>query len=58
MKNAELAQKVICAVVPKISGKRTCICANALQYALITDRKSIPEETKQQLDLLVGKYLK
>lgn len=58
MKNAELAKKVIRAVVPKISGERTCICSNALQYALITDRKSIPEETKQQLDLLVGKYLK
>lgn len=57
MKNAELAKKVIRAVVPKISGERTCICANALQYALITDRKSIPEEAKQQLDLLVGKYL-
>ncbi|GAK60335.1 5'-methylthioadenosine phosphorylase [Candidatus Vecturithrix granuli] len=58
MKNAELAKKVIRSVIPNISGERTCICANALQYALITDRKSIPEETKQRLDLLVGKYLK
>jgi 5'-methylthioadenosine phosphorylase len=58
MKNAELAKKVIQAVVPNISGQRTCICSNALQYALITDRSKIPEDTKQRLDLLVGKYLK
>jgi 5'-methylthioadenosine phosphorylase len=58
MKNAELAKRIIQAVVPKIRGERNCICANALQYALITDRKTIPEETKRKLDLLVGKYLK
>ncbi len=58
MKNAALAKKIIQTVVPKISGERTCVCANALQYALITDRNLIPEETKQKLDLLVGKYLK
>ncbi len=57
MKNAALAKKVIQSVVPKITGKRTCICANALQYALITDRSMIPEETKKKLDILVGKYL-
>ena len=57
-KNASLAKKVIQAVVPKIKMERTCICANALQYALITDRSLIPAETKQKLDLLVGKYLK
>lgn len=58
MKNAELAKKVIQSVVPKIAERRTCICANALQYALITDRSAIPEDAKQHLDLLVGKYLK
>ena len=58
MKNAALAKKVIQAVIPKIKGARTCICANALQFALITDRSMIPAETKQKLDLLVGKYSK
>lgn len=57
MKNAALAEKVIQSLVPKIKGERTCLCANALQYALITDRSMIPEATKQKLDLLVGKYL-
>jgi len=58
MKNAALAKKIVQTVVPKISEERSCVCANALQYALITDRSLIPEETKQKLDLLVGKYLK
>lgn len=58
MKNAALAKKVIQALVPKIKGERNCLCANALQYALITDRSIIPEVTKQKLDLIVGKYLK
>jgi 5'-methylthioadenosine phosphorylase len=57
LKNAELAQAVIRRVVPKIGGERTCVCANALQYALITDRAAIPAATKAKLDLLVGKYL-
>jgi 5'-methylthioadenosine phosphorylase len=57
MKNAELAKQAIQKVVPKIAAERTCVCANALQYALITDRAAIPEATKQKLDLLVGKYL-
>ena len=52
-----MLKQAIQKVVPKIAAERTCVCANALQYALITDRSVIPEERKQKLDLLVGKYL-
>jgi 5'-methylthioadenosine phosphorylase len=57
MKNAELAKQVIQKAVSNIARERTCLCANALQYALITDRSVVAEDTKQKLDLLVGKYL-
>jgi 5'-methylthioadenosine phosphorylase len=57
IKNAALAKKVIQAVVPLMQRARTCICANALQNAIITDRSQIPAETKQKLNLLIGKYL-
>lgn len=57
MNNAALAKKVIQAIVPKIAAERTCLCANALEYALITDRSMIPEATRQKLDIIVGKYL-
>jgi 5'-methylthioadenosine phosphorylase len=36
---------------------RTCTCATAMQHAIITDRAVIPAETRQKLDLIVGKYL-
>jgi hypothetical protein len=28
-----------------------------MQYAVITDRKAIPEKAKADLDILIGKYL-
>jgi 5'-methylthioadenosine phosphorylase len=37
--------------------ERTCACGAALQNAILTDRKTIPEDTRRKLDLLVGKYL-
>lgn len=57
MKNAALAKKIVQTVVPRIAATRTCVCANALQFALLTDRSMIPDATKQKLALLVGKYL-
>lgn len=38
--------------------KRDCICANALQYALITNKKLIPEKTKKDLAPIIGKYIR
>ena len=57
-KNAALAKRVIQAVVPRISAERACVCASALQYALLTNPSVIPAETRAKLDLLVKKYLK
>jgi 5'-methylthioadenosine phosphorylase len=55
--NAEHAAKVVAATVASMPEARTCKCGAALEHALITDRKAIPEETRQKLDLIVGKYL-
>jgi len=43
------------AAMPK--GERSCACASALKYAILTDRKVIPAETRQKLSLLLEKYL-
>lgn len=56
-KNAENAAKVVKAAVAAMPAARGCRCGAALEHALITDRALIPEETKQKLELLVGKYL-
>jgi 5'-methylthioadenosine phosphorylase len=56
-KNAENAAKVVTAAVAAMPAVRTCKCGSALAHALITDRKMIPEATRNKLELLVGKYL-
>jgi 5'-methylthioadenosine phosphorylase len=56
-KNAEHAAQVVSAAVKRIPADLTCKCHAALKYALITDPKAVPAETKQKLSLLVGKYL-
>jgi 5'-methylthioadenosine phosphorylase len=58
IQNAATAQKAIAEAVGRIEGPRTCECATALATALITQRDMIPEQTKRDLEPLVGKYLK
>ncbi len=58
--NVSTARKIIKAAVEKIVAQRSerkCACATALQFAIMTDKKLIPEETKQALAPLIGKYL-
>jgi 5'-methylthioadenosine phosphorylase len=56
-KNARTAQQVIANAVGKLPYERTCECASALKYALITRPDVIPERVKKDLAPLVGKYL-
>src|ERR1700739_2781459 len=55
--NAENAAKVVRAAVAAMTTERKCACASALQFAILPDRKAIPEATKQRLALLLDKYL-
>jgi len=57
-KNTQIAQEAIRNLVRSLSAQRDCDCENALASALITNPAVIPAETRQKLDLLVGKYLK
>ncbi|MFH1478848.1 MAG: S-methyl-5'-thioadenosine phosphorylase [Candidatus Omnitrophota bacterium] len=57
-KNVENAKKLIKKLAPKLSKERTCSCKDTLKYAIITDRKLIPEKTKKKLDIIIGKYIK
>jgi 5'-methylthioadenosine phosphorylase len=56
--NARTAQQVIARAVEKLPFERTCECASALRFALITRPDAIPGERKRELELLLGKYLK
>jgi 5'-methylthioadenosine phosphorylase len=55
--NADNGTKVVRAAVAALPKERSCGCASALQYAILTDKKAIPESAKQRLGLLLGKYL-
>jgi 5'-methylthioadenosine phosphorylase len=55
--NAKTAQQIIANAVERLPFERTCECATALKYALITRPDAIPEQVKRDLAPLVGKYL-
>jgi 5'-methylthioadenosine phosphorylase len=58
MQNAVTAQKTIAEAVTRLNGPRTCACKDALQTAIITRSEHVPEATKQQLELLIRRYVK
>ena len=55
--NVAMAKNIIRHAVGSVPEARSCPCATAMQYAVITDRKVIPEKAKEDLAILVGKYL-
>lgn len=58
LKNAEMGKKILANAVSHVPQERAhCPCYNALKDALITNPQTIPSETRQRLDKLVGKYL-
>jgi len=56
--NVAMAKQIIKKVVGEIPAERSCPCASSLQYAVISDTSVIPVETRENLELLLGKYLK
>jgi 5'-methylthioadenosine phosphorylase len=55
--NADNAAKVVRATVASLPTTRTCPCADAAKYAILTQRDVIPAAAKERLKLLFGKYL-
>jgi 5'-methylthioadenosine phosphorylase len=57
MQNAKTAQQIIAGAVDRLPFERSCECASALKYALITRPDAIPADTLRDLAPLVGKYV-
>jgi 5'-methylthioadenosine phosphorylase len=56
--NARTAQQVIAGAVGTLAAApRTCSCGQALATAIITRPEIVPEETRQKLAPIMGKYL-
>jgi 5'-methylthioadenosine phosphorylase len=55
--NSENAANVVRAAVAAIPAERTCACASAAKFAVMTQPDAIPAAAKERLKLLFGKYM-
>ncbi len=56
--NVARAKAIVKAALPRIAASAgECACGHALAGAIMTRPDAIPEDRRQQLDLLIGKYL-
>ncbi len=55
--NADTSKKIIGLVAARIPEERECGCAQALENAIITAPEKIPARIKEDLELLIGKYV-
>jgi len=58
MENAATAQKTIAEAISRAAVARTCASKDALASSIITQPDHISPQTRKDLELLVGKYLK
>ena len=56
-KNAATAQQIIAGAVERLPYERTCECASALKYALVTRPEMVPDQVKQDLAPIIGRYI-
>lgn len=56
-RNSAAAQQIIAGAVEKLPYERTCECASALKYALITRPDVIPDSIKKDLAPIIGRYV-
>ncbi len=58
MQNAAFGKDLVNTVVPRLDGLDACEqCSSALSTAIITNRDVIPEQVKQDLAPIIGKYI-
>ena len=56
-KNVAASQEVLRQLLPSVPIERNCGCESALRDAIITSREHIPDEEKQKLQPILGKYI-
>jgi 5'-methylthioadenosine phosphorylase len=57
-RNMDLSKRIIKLAAGRLQAEHSCICSTALQNAIITDPELIPDERKQALEPIIGKYIK
>lgn len=57
-KNVDVSKRIVKTVLPELGKSRTCICANALENAIVTSPDAVTNKTRKRLELIIGKYIK
>ncbi len=57
-KNVANARNILKKAIPQVGKLKTFSAANALQYAIVTNRDMVPADVKKQLAPIIGKYIK
>jgi 5'-methylthioadenosine phosphorylase len=57
LENTSEAQKIVRNLIPTINPLPECGCSSAMKNALITNKNFIPPETREKLDVLIGKHI-
>ena len=57
-KNVANSKKILKEFLLQVDEQESCSCREALKYAIVTDSKFVPEDTKKKLDIIIGKYVK
>lgn len=57
-KNVALAKRILRNALPVAGEPRTCLCATALENAVLTAPHDIPKEARRRLNLLLARLLK
>ena len=57
MQNARTAQEAIADAIGVLPAERTCECASALKYAILTRPEAISDHAKKNLAPIIGKYV-
>jgi len=56
-KNVATSKALLSRVIPALVGQRNCPCESALRDAIITRKEDIPEDLRQKLAPVTGRYL-
>ena len=56
-KNIQNAKNILKELIPALGNQRHCPCGEALKYAIVTSKKLIPKKTREDLKIIIGKYL-
>jgi 5'-methylthioadenosine phosphorylase len=57
LRNAEQARQIIASAVRLVPASPGCSCHQALKNAILTDKKAWPAKTRNELKLILAKYL-